>query len=134
MSINNDAKSWIVLIVDDERDNLDIAAKVLKFHGAQVHTAGDGEDGLEILKQITPTFVLLDLSMPRVDGWGMLKVIRETPATRQIPVIALTAHAMEGDKQRVMNAGFNGYISKPYRLASFLSEIQHWLELAPAAH
>ncbi len=131
MNINNDVKSWTVLIVDDEHDNLGVAEKVLSFQGARVFTAFDGIEGLEKLQKITPTFILLDLSMPRMDGWEMVKKLREDAATRSLPIIALTAHAMDGDKQRVADAGFNGYITKPYRLATFVSDIKKCLELMP---
>lgn len=127
--INDNVKSWTTLIVDDEPDNLGVAQTVLSFYGARVHTATDGEEGLEILKTISPTFILLDLSMPKMDGWEMIKAVRENPAQRHIPVIALTAHVMEGDKERVLQAGFDGYISKPFRLVSFLTQIKQCLGL-----
>ena len=132
MSIINDVKTWTILIVDDELDNLGVAEKVLSYQGAHVHTAIDGITGLEMLQKITPTFILLDLSMPRMDGWEMLQKVRANAATSSIPVIALTAHAMDGDKERVAAAGFNGYIAKPYRLATFLSDIRQCLPLTPA--
>ncbi len=129
----NNPNSWTVLIVDDEPDNLSVAEKVLSFRGATVHTAINGEEGLKALEQITPTFVLMDLSMPRMDGWEMHKKMRENPLTAQIPVIALTAHAMEGDKDRVMAAGFTGYIAKPFRLGTFFIEIEKCLQQIPKA-
>lgn len=116
---------WIVLIVDDEPDNRVIAEKVLAFGGAKVQTAVHGEDGLKRLAEINPSFILLDLSMPVMDGWEMLKAIRANPRTASIPVIALTAHAMAGDRERVIEAGFNGYIAKPFRLGSFISDIKN---------
>ncbi len=124
MLSENEAANWTVLIVDDEPDNLMIPQEVLTFLGAKVHTAQDGEQGMELLTKVKPTFILLDLSMPRVDGWEMLKRIRANPETSHIPVIALTAHAMGGDKERVLEAGFNGYISKPFWFGPFLEEIK----------
>lgn len=114
---------WTVLIVDDEQDNLTIATKVLTFGGAQVHTAKNGIEGLKVMETVTPSFILLDLSMPEMDGWEMLKRIKADEKRNHIPIIALTAHAMLGDRQRVMDAGFDGYIAKPFRLSTFTSEI-----------
>jgi two-component system cell cycle response regulator len=124
----NNPKEWTVLIVDDEPDNLSVAEKVLSFRGAKVHTATNGAEGLKVLEQIAPTFILMDLSMPRVDGWEMHRQVRENPRTTHIPVIALTAHAMEGDKERAMAAGFTGYIAKPFRLGTFFIEIEKCLQ------
>lgn len=127
--INPDTKCWTVLIVDDEPDNLDLAKTVLKFKGAQIHTATNGIEGLAVLEQLMPTFVLLDLSMPSMDGWEMLNRMKASERLRDIPVIALTAHAMEGDRERVLTAGFSGYISKPFRIGSLVPEIRAALGL-----
>ena len=120
-------QDWNVLIVDDEPDNLGVAQKILRYNGAEVHIASNGVEGLAILENITPTFILLDLSMPEMDGWEMFSRLRTLSHLRKIPVIALTAHAMSGDKEKVLSAGFNGYISKPFRIASFLEDIHRCL-------
>jgi len=122
-SVITDVSQWIVLIVDDEPDNREIAETVLSFSGVKSYTAVDGSDGLKRLETISPTFVLLDLSMPIIDGWEMFKHMRENPKTQHIPVIALTAHAMAGDRDRVFQAGFDGYIAKPFRIGSFMNEL-----------
>jgi CheY-like chemotaxis protein len=125
---------WSVLIVDDEQDNLTIAQKVLSFGGAKVHTARNGVEGMKILEEVLPSFILLDLSMPEMNGWDMLKAIKADLKYEHIPVIALTAHAMMGDRQKVMDAGFDGYIAKPFRLSTFTSEILRcFRELAHAS-
>jgi CheY-like chemotaxis protein len=124
-----DAKNWTVLIVDDEPDNLGVAEKVLSFQGATVYTAANGREGLEVLLQHNNvSFILLDLSMPEMNGWEMLEVLRGDPDLRYIPVIALTAHAMAGDRERALDAGFHGYIAKPFRLSTFFTEIQRVIE------
>lgn len=130
---SNELQGWVVLIVDDEPDNLTVAQRVLSYGGAQVCVARDGREGLDVLASgLRPTFVLLDLSMPEMDGWEMLRRVRETPGLAQITVIALTAHAMAGDREKALQAGFNGYIAKPFRIDSFLEEIRRCL--ADAAH
>lgn len=129
--LNNDidAKGWIVLIVDDDPDNLSVAEKVLTFYGAEVHTAVDGRKGLEILKQLVkPTLILLDLSMPDMDGWEMMAVLQKMPEKSTLPVIAVTAHAMPKDKERALSAGFDGYIIKPFMLHTFMEEIAKCLK------
>lgn len=126
--ISKEIKDWIVLIVDDEPDNLGVAQKVLSFGGAEVHIARNGVEGLEVLARIKPTYVLLDLSMPTMDGWEMFEHVRANADLADMPVIALTAHAMAGDRERVLEVGFNGYISKPFRINTFLEEIQRCLQ------
>ena len=83
-----------------------------------------GEEGLLLLQTYQPTLILLDLSMPKMDGWEMLRHIRNRPETARTPVIALTAHAMEGDRERVLGAGFNGYIPKPFDVMLLPTQIQ----------
>lgn len=122
-----DPTRWTVLIVEDEPDNLGVPEGILKYYGARVHTARDGRSGLSMLSSIAPTLILLDLSMPNVDGWEMLRGIRANPKTSQIPVIALTAHAMQGDRERALAAGFDGYITKPIMLDTFLDLIKQCL-------
>jgi CheY-like chemotaxis protein len=117
-------ESWIVLVVDDEHDNLGVVEKILTFYGAKVHIAMNGLEGLAILDTLIPTFILLDLSMPGMDGWETFKKIRANSLLTLVPVIALTAHAMPADEIKVLEAGFNGYIPKPLRLDTFLGKIQ----------
>ena len=128
MSIKRNMAEWTVLIVDDASDNVEVARKVLTFNGATVHIAEDGLLGLAQLEEIEPTFILLDLSMPNMDGWEMLKKVRALPDKKDVTIIALTAHAMEGDREKVLAAGFDGYIAKPFRLANFLSDIMACLD------
>ncbi len=118
---------WKVLIVDDEPDNVKVAQKILAYNGAEVWIARNGIEGLKALEDFHPTFILLDLSMPEMDGWEMLTSVRRNSNLANTPVIALTAHAMSGDRERTLRAGFNGYIAKPFRLNSFLEDIQQCL-------
>ncbi|KAB2860444.1 MAG: response regulator [Anaerolineae bacterium] len=115
---------WTVLVVDDEPDNLEVVATVLSFFGMTVKTATDGIQGLEQLKHLTPTLILLDLAMPHMDGWRMFEELRKIPHLQQVPVVALTAHAMIGDEQRVLAAGFDGYLSKPVNLPTLVQDIE----------
>jgi two-component system cell cycle response regulator DivK len=121
--ISLDIKDWTVLIVDDESDNLGVAQKVLSYGGAKVHIARNGIEGLDVLETVIPTFILLDLSMPEMDGWEMCRTARSNQEMNNVPIIALTAHAMAGDKERALQAGFDGYIAKPFRINSFMEDI-----------
>ena len=128
MSTDHQISQWKVLIVDDDSDNLGIPEQYLAHYGAEVKTAGNGEEALKALEGWEPTLILLDLSMPVMDGWEMLKRVRANPAIAAVPVIALTAHAMQEDERHVLEAGFNGYIAKPFMLPTFIQDIKRCLE------
>lgn len=123
---------WKVLIVDDQLDNLLVAEAALKFHGIETCRAINGIDGLNALEDFQPTLILLDLSMPEMDGWDMLEELKKRPEMEDIPIIALTAHVMQGDKERVLAAGFTGYIPKPFSVAVLVQQIKQILETAKA--
>ena len=98
-----------------------------------MHTADNGQSGLEVVNSLNLSFILLDLSMPVMDGWTMLKRLQENKATASIPVIALTAHAMTGDQERALSAGFDGYITKPFDIISVVGDIKKVLKDVMAA-
>jgi len=118
-------KDWNVLVLDDEPDNLEVATRVLSFYGARVHTAANGKEGLEILRTLHPParFIISDLSMPVMDGWEFLHELKKDRSTMDIPVFALTAHAMAGDRERGIQAGFHNYLTKPFAPATFMSNL-----------
>jgi CheY-like chemotaxis protein len=117
-------KSWQVLAVDDEPDNLDVITIFLKFQGASVKTARNGVEGLALLDSFTPNLILLDLSMPQMDGWEMLAKLRARPDTCRVHIVALTAHAMARDRERVQQVGFNGYVTKPINMPTLLDDLR----------
>lgn len=125
---HSDIRDWVVLIVDDEPDNIGVPEGLLSYYGVSVHTASNGFEGLDQFAKITPTVILLDLSMPKMDGWEMLRRLRAEPRGAQQVVIALTAHAMRGDAERVLDAGFDGYIAKPIDIMTFIGEIKATLD------
>src|SRR5688500_12164602 len=118
---------WKILIVDDDLDNQMLAAEYMKYLGATVRTANDGVKGMEVLKDFEPTIILMDLSMPNMDGWTMFGEMQKDEALKRIPVIALTAHAMPQHEEQVKEAGFTGYVTKPFVFSRLLREIKHWL-------
>lgn len=121
---SKELQDWTIVVVDDQVDNLRVAQATLSFCGATVLTAENGVLGMEIISQHpNVNLIVLDLSMPEMNGWTMLETLRQNPATAKIPVIALTAHAMQGDYERVMQAGFNGYIAKPFSVSNLVANI-----------
>jgi two-component system, cell cycle response regulator DivK len=118
-----DVKSWIVLLVDDEPDNLEVVAETLEYRGASVKTALNGLEALEILRDYTPNIIIADLSMPQMDGWQLRTRLKNDPKLANIPILALSAHAMAGDKERAISAGFDGYMTKPINIHSLTNDI-----------
>lgn len=119
--------NWDVVVVEDEEDSLFIAEYILGFHGATVHSARNGREGLALIRWIQPKFVISDLSMPVMDGWELINEMQRDMALREIPVIALTAHAMRGDRDRAIAAGFYNYLNKPLTADTFIQELVHLL-------
>jgi len=115
--------TWHVLVIDDEPANLKLVELYFTFLKANVNTAANGQAGLEILKGYRPDIILLDLSMPVMDGWAMKRLLDADAALCEIPVIALTAMAMPLDEERAYRAGFDGYITKPINLPTLLDDL-----------
>jgi CheY-like chemotaxis protein len=125
-------KGWDIVVIDDEPDSLEVARYILDFYGANVHTATNGKEGIDLVKQVQPHFVISDLSMPQMDGWEFLSELKSTAQTQVIPVIALTAHAMRGDRERAIAAGFHNYLTKPLTANTFMDELLALLLDMPA--
>jgi CheY-like chemotaxis protein len=120
----HNVRNWKVLIVDDVSDNLTVLEYTLRHHGATTYRAYNGQEGLALIEQVNPNLILLDIAMPVMDGWQMLTHLRAEQRYATIPVIAVTAHAMEGDRAQALGAGFDGYISKPFNVFTLLQDIQ----------
>src|SRR5438105_12733889 len=102
-----------VLIVDDNLTNLKLARVLLISEGYDVVTASDADEAMEVLKQVHPQLILMDIQLPGMDGLQLTRRIKANPATANIVVVALTAYAMKGDETRALDAGCDGYIAKP---------------------
>lgn len=118
---------WPVVVIDDEDDSLEVAQIILTHYGADVHTAQNGQDGFELIVAVRPRFVISDLSMPVMDGWQLIHKIKRDVRTQDIPVIALTAHAMHGDRERAIAEGFHNYLTKPLTVKTFIYDLVHLL-------
>jgi len=102
-----------ILIVDDNLANLKLVRVLLQVEGYEVRTASDAEEALAVLEEFHPRLILMDIQLPGVDGLELTRRLKADPKTRNILVVALTAYAMRGDEQRVLEAGCDGYLSKP---------------------
>ena len=116
-------KDWDIVVIDDEPDSLEVARYILDFYGANVHTAINGQEGVALVEEVKPRFVISDLSMPEMDGWEFLSELKATLSICNIPVIALTAHAMRGDRERAITSGFHNYLTKPLTATTFMDQL-----------
>ena len=113
-----------ILLVEDNEMNRDMLSRRLERKGYQVVLAVDGQSGVEMAASHAPDLVLMDMSLPVLDGWEATRRLKAAPATRHIPVIALTAHAMAGDRERALEAGCDDYDTKPIELPRLLEKIE----------
>ena len=116
-----------VLVVEDNPTNMTLAVFLLQSVGHQVLSAPDAEAGLTMARAAQPSLILMDIQLPGMDGLEATMLLKEDEATRNIPVIALTALAMKGDEERIRAAGCDGYIGKPMRYKEFLETIATFL-------
>ena len=116
---------WTVLLVEDEFDSLQMVSKILKHHGINVHIAKNGRECLEVLENLEPRAVVMDLAMPEMDGWATLVEMRANPGTAHIPVIAITAYHSADVARDARQAGFDAYFPKPLNPVSFVDDLSH---------
>jgi CheY-like chemotaxis protein len=116
-----------VLIADDTANGRELVKTVLENSGYEVYEAKDGIEALASARQTLPDLIILDLHMPGLDGFGVMQELRQDAQFAQTPVLALTASAMMGDKERAISVGFTSYITKPIRLSALRSEVERLL-------
>ena len=116
-----------LLLVEDNEMNRDMLSRRLKKRGYDVAIAVDGQEGLDLVKSDRPDLILMDMSLPVIDGWEATRRIKADPETRDIPVVALTAHAMAADREKALEAGCDAYETKPVELPSLLDTIEKLL-------
>ena len=113
-----------ILLVEDDEMNRDMLSRRLERRGYQVIIAVNGHEGVVLAQSHVPDLILMDMSLPVLDGWKATRQLKATPETSAIPIIALTAHAMSGDRQHALEAGCDDYDSKPVEFARLLGKIQ----------
>lgn len=103
-----------ILVVEDNGKNRLLIKDILLYHGYEVIEAENGKEGVELAKKHLPDLILMDIQMPVMDGFLAIKMLKDDPATKNIKIIALTSFAMKGDRENIMEAGFDDYIAKPF--------------------
>jgi CheY-like chemotaxis protein len=120
-----------ILIVEDEPQNRKLFKDVLQYRGFTVLEARDGREGVALARQHRPDLILMDIQMPVMDGISATRTLKQDAVTQDITVVALTANAMPGDREKILEAGCQDYISKPFRLHEFLEKIREYLPEDP---
>ena len=117
-----------IVVVEDDADNLELVHILLDQAGFEVLTAMDGQRGLELIQEKLPALVLLDLTIPEIDGWHLAHRLKADPLTQPIKLVALTAHTLPGDRKKAIESGCDGYITKPLDVRNFADQIRSYLE------
>jgi two-component system cell cycle response regulator DivK len=121
-----------ILVIEDNEWSRDMLARRLSRRGYQVLVAADGKRGIAMTREQRPDLILMDMSLPEMDGWEATRRLKSDPATRSIPIVALTAHAMASDRQKAMDAGCDDYHTKPVDFENLVRSLESFL--AAAAH
>ena len=116
-----------ILIADDKASSRELVRTVLEHCGYEVIEAADGAEALDKVRESHPHLIMLDVQMPALDGFGVIEQLRNEVGIAATPIVALTASAMDGDREKALASGFSGYITKPIRLASLRSEVERLL-------
>jgi len=116
-----------ILLVEDNPLSSDMLSRRLRRKGYEVLTAPDGDEGIRLAQENIPDLILMDMSLPRKDGWTTTRILKQDDKTKAIPVIALTAHAMSGDREKALGAGCDDYDTKPVELRRLLTKITRFV-------
>lgn len=116
-----------ILVIEDDEDNLELVRFLLDQEGYEVQLARDGRRGLEMAETERPNLILLDMSIPEIDGWKLAGILKQSPKLRGTSIVALTGHTAPGDRKRAMDAGCDGYISKPLDIPAFAGIVGEYL-------
>jgi two-component system cell cycle response regulator DivK len=116
-----------ILIVEDNEDSRELVVKVLRNKGYEMVEAADGEEALEKAVAEKPELILLDISIPKLDGYEVAKRLKSMEEFQETPIVAFTAHAMKGDREKVIAAGFEGYISKPVNIRDLPDQVKSFI-------
>ena len=119
-----------ILLVEDNELNRDMLSRRLRRRDYDVEMAVDGQEGINLTKSLMPDLVLMDMSLPIIDGWTATGILKSDSNTSHIPIIALTAHAMEGERQKCLEAGCDDFDTKPIDFKRLLEKINHWLQIS----
>ena len=118
----------VILIVEDDPTNLKLIRDLLQIKGYTTLEATDGKQGVDMARAKMPDLILMDIQMPVMDGFEATSILKADPVTKSITIVALTAFAMQGDREKCIEAGFNDYITKPLDTRAFMTKIKEYLE------
>jgi two-component system cell cycle response regulator len=116
-----------VLVVEDQAENRDLMAYLLRAFGHEVETAADGAEGLESARRRRPDLAVIDIQMPVMDGLELVGALKADPGLASVPAVGVSAFAMVGDRDRILAAGFDGYLSKPIEPTTFVGDLEAFL-------
>ncbi|MDR3573207.1 MAG: response regulator [Anaerolineaceae bacterium] len=117
-----------ILVIEDNLDNLELVSFLLERGGFQIIKATDGRSGLEIARSTQPDLILMDLTIPEIDGWHLAQQLKQDPATVNIPLLAMTAHILPGDRKKAMDSGCDGYITKPLDIPNLIPTLEKYIK------
>jgi two-component system, cell cycle response regulator DivK len=123
----------LILIIEDNAKNLKLIRDILHYYGYTILEATTGEDGIALALARRPALVLMDIQLPGMDGRAAMQTLKADPNTRHIPIVALTAFAMKGDRERLLADGFDGYMSKPIAIKEVVQSVAQYLRAPSAA-
>jgi CheY-like chemotaxis protein len=122
-----------VLIAEDNPVNRELLCELLENRGYAVAEASDGQEAMKMVESIRPDILLLDIGMPVLDGYAVARKVRDNPKFAAMPILAITAYAMQGDREKILDSGFDGYLSKPINAAALAQELDRLLGKQDAA-
>jgi len=117
-----------ILVIEDNEQNMYLTTFILEKHGYTVYQARNGRAGIELVEQVKPDLILLDIQLPEMDGYAVARELRQSPALLHTAIVAVTSYAMAGDRERILAAGCDGYIEKPINPDTFMAEIEKYLD------
>ncbi|NQV42401.1 MAG: response regulator [Candidatus Marinimicrobia bacterium] len=116
------------LIIEDNENNMYLISFLLQNNNHEIHQAYDGQEGVELAKTLQPDLILLDIQLPKMNGYEVAQKIRQDESLDKVPIVAITSYAMPGDKEKALASGCTGYIKKPINPDTFLEEIESYLD------
>ncbi len=116
-----------ILVIEDNEQNMYLVTFILEKHGYRVVQAWNGREGIELASQAKPALVLLDIQLPIMDGYAVARELRSNSMLADVPIVAVTSYAMVGDRERILAAGFQGYIEKPINPETFIAQVEQHL-------
>ena len=117
-----------ILIVEDNANNRSLFRDILALHGYEVSLAADGQEGVALARELMPDLILMDIQMPGMDGLTAGGILKGDPATSGLKIVAITSFAMRGDQEKILAAGFDGYLSKPISTRELPGLVKQWLD------